>query len=112
MYNRHTELVVAISYYCEDKILFAKALSGAMYEIRSIQQRTNSSFWNKGGPAWQKTVITLLFDGIDPCDKEVLDVLAAIGIYQDGVMKKDVNNEEVRAHIVSNLNVYFERPWA
>ena len=38
-------------------------------------------------------------DGLDPCDKDVLDILATIGIYQDGVMKKDVDGKETVAHI-------------
>jgi chitin synthase len=38
-------------------------------------------------------------DGIDPCDKDVLDILATIGIYQDGVMKRDVDGKETVAHI-------------
>jgi chitin synthase len=45
----------------------------------------------------------LVFDGIDPCDKNTLDVLATIGIYQDGVMKKDVDGKETVAHIVSGF---------
>ena len=55
----------------------------------------------EGVPAWQKIVVVLIFDGIDPCDKETLDVLATIGVYQDGVMKKDVDGKETVAHIVS-----------
>jgi len=43
----------------------------------------------------------LVFDGIDPCDKNTLDLLATIGIFQDGVMKKDVDGKETTAHIVS-----------
>jgi chitin synthase len=45
----------------------------------------------------------LVFDGIDPCDKGTLDVLATIGIFQDGIMKKDIDGKETVAHIVSWL---------
>jgi chitin synthase len=41
----------------------------------------------------------LVFDGIDPCDKGTLDLLATVGIYQDGVMKKDIDGKETVAHI-------------
>ena len=74
MYNRHTELLIAITYYNEDKTLTARTLHGAMQNIRDIVNIKKSEFWNKGGPAWQKIVVALVFDGIDPCDKEVLDV--------------------------------------
>jgi chitin synthase len=51
------------------------------------------------GPAWQKIVVCLIFDGIDNVDKSVFDVLATIGIYQDGILKKDVNGKETVAHV-------------
>lgn len=104
MYNRHTELLIAITYYNEDKVLTARTLHGAMQNIRDIVNIKKTEFWNKGGPAWQKIVVCLVFDGIDPCDKDTLDVLATVGIYQDGVMKKDVDGKETVAHIVSFLH--------
>jgi chitin synthase len=99
MYNRHTELLIAITYYNEDKVLTARTLHGVMQNIREIVNLKKSEFWNKGGPAWQKIVVCLVFDGIDPCDKETLDVLATVGIFQDGVMKKDVDGKETVVHI-------------
>ncbi|KAF2840130.1 glycosyltransferase family 2 protein [Patellaria atrata CBS 101060] len=99
MYNRHTELLIAITYYNEDKILTARTLHGVMQNIRDIVNLKKSEFWNKGGPAWQKIVVCLVFDGIDPCDKGTLDLLATVGIYQDGVMKKDIDGKETVAHI-------------
>jgi len=101
MYNRHTELLIAVTYYNEDKVLTARTLHGVMQNIRDIVNLKKSEFWNKGGPAWQKIVVCLVFDGIDPCDKGTLDLLATIGIYQDGVMKKDIDGNETVAHIVS-----------
>jgi len=103
MYNRHTELLIAITYYNEDKNLTARTLHGVMQNIRDIVNLKKSEFWNKGGPAWQKIVVALVFDGIDPCDKDTLDVLATVGVYQDGVMKRDVDGKETLAHIVSDL---------
>jgi len=99
MYNRHTELLIAITYYNEDKVLTARTLHGVMQNIRDIVNLKKSEFWNKGGPAWQKIVVCLVFDGIDPCDKGTLDLLATVGIYQDGVMKRDIDGKETVAHI-------------
>lgn len=73
-----------------------------MQNIRDIVNLKKSEFWNKGGPAWQKIVVCLVFDGFEPCDKNTLDLLATIGIYQDGVMKKDVDGRETVAHVVSS----------
>ncbi|KAF2021019.1 glycosyltransferase family 2 protein [Aaosphaeria arxii CBS 175.79] len=99
MYNRHTELLIAITYYNEDKVLTARTLHGVMQNIRDIVNLKKSEFWNKGGPAWQKIVVCLVFDGIDPCDKGTLDLLATVGVYQDGVMKRDIDGKETVAHI-------------
>ncbi|KAK4114014.1 glycosyltransferase family 2 protein [Canariomyces notabilis] len=99
MYNRHTELLIAITYYNEDKVLLSRTLHGVMQNIRDIVNLKKSSFWNRGGPAWQKIVVCLVFDGIEKADKNVLDVLATIGVYQDGVVKKDVDGNETVAHI-------------
>lgn len=99
MYNRHTELLIAVTYYNEDKELTSRTLHGVMQNIRDIVNIKKSEFWNKGGPAWQKIVVCLVFDGIDPCDKGTLDVLATIGVYQDGIMKKDIDGKETVAHI-------------
>ncbi|KAJ6151499.1 Chitin synthase C [Penicillium chermesinum] len=87
MYNRHTELLIAITCRSENK------------NIRDIVSLKKSEFWTKGGPAWQKIVVTLVFDGIDPCDKNTLDVLATIGLYQDGLMKRSVDGRDTVAHI-------------
>jgi chitin synthase len=101
MYNRHTELLIAITYYNEDKVLTARTLHGVMQNVRDIVNLKKTEFWNRGGPAWQKIVVCLVFDGMDPCDKNTLDALATIGIFQDGVMKQDVDGRETVAHIVS-----------
>lgn len=100
MYNRHTELLIAVTYYNEDKVLTARTLHGVMQNIRDIVKLKKTEFWDRGGPAWQKIVVCLIFDGMDPCDKNTLDVLATIGVFQDGVMKQDVDGRETVAHIV------------
>lgn len=36
MYNRHTEMLIAITYYNEDKVLTARTLHGVMQNVRDI----------------------------------------------------------------------------
>ena len=43
--------------------------------------------------------MALVVDGLEAMDKTVLDILATIGVYQDGVMKKSVNGKNTVAHI-------------
>lgn len=100
MYNRHTELAIAVTYFNENKTLFCKTFHSIMKNIRDIVNLKKSEFWNKGGPAWQKIWVCFILDGIDPCDKAVLDCLATVGLYQDGIMKKDVDGRETKVHIV------------
>lgn len=102
-YGRDTELLIAITYYNEDRILLARTLHGVMLNIRDICKSKSSKFWRRsaeeGRPGWQRIVVALIFDGIDPCDKEVLDLLATVGVYQDGVMKRQVDGKDTVAHI-------------
>ncbi|KAK9427395.1 chitin synthase-domain-containing protein [Lipomyces doorenjongii] len=99
MYNRTTELLIAVTYYNEDKVLTARTLHGVMNNITDICKLRRTKFWNNNGPAWQKIIVCLIFDGIDPCDKNVLDMLATMGIYQDGIMRKDIDGNDTVAHL-------------
>ncbi|ETS87290.1 Chitin synthase 1 [Pestalotiopsis fici W106-1] len=99
IYNRHTELLIAITYYNEDKVLFARTLHGVMQNIRDIVNLKKSTFWTRGSAAWEKIVVCLVFDGVDKADPGVLDLLATVGVYQDDVRKHDVNGKDTTAHI-------------
>lgn len=66
-------------------------------------QLLRSKFWRRsaeeGRPGWQKIVVALVADGLDPMDKQVLDVLQTIGVFQDGILKKEVDGKKTAAHI-------------
>ncbi|KAF9043751.1 putativechitin synthase [Hymenopellis radicata] len=85
LYQRQTEILVAVTSYNEDKTLYARTLHGVMS--------------NNGSPGWQKIVVALVVDGLEAMDKSVLDVLATVGVYQDGVMKRQVDGKSTVAHI-------------
>lgn len=103
MYNRDTELLIAVTSYNEDKTLYARTLHGVMLNIRDICKTKQSKFWRRhaeeGNPGWKKITVALIVDGLEPMDKTVLDILATVGVYQDGVMKKEVDGKETVAHI-------------
>jgi len=101
MYNRYSELLVCITYYNEDKVLLTRTIHGVMQNIRDIVNLKKSTFWNKGGPAWQKIVVCVIMDGLECCDRDVLDIFATMGVYQDGVMMRDVDGSTTQAHLVS-----------
>ena len=103
IYNRETEILIAVTSYNEDKTLYARTLHGIMLNIRDICKTKQSKFWRRhteeGDPAWKKIVVALIVDGLEPMDKSVLDILATVGVYQDGVMKKQVDGKDTVAHI-------------
>ncbi|KAJ6614281.1 glycosyltransferase family 2 protein [Mycena sp. CBHHK59/15] len=102
-YNRDTELLIAVTSYNEDKTLYARTLHGVMLNIRDICKTKQSKFWRRtaeeGNPGWQKITVALIVDGLEAMDKSVLDILATVGVYQDGVMKKDIDGKPTVAHI-------------
>jgi chitin synthase len=74
-----------------------------MLNIRDICKTKSSKYWQKsaedGMPAWQRITVALIADGLEPMDKSVLDLLATVGVYQDGVMKSNVDGKPTVAHI-------------
>ncbi|KAH9179673.1 glycosyltransferase family 2 protein [Lactarius sanguifluus] len=103
MYNRETELLIAVTSYNEDKTLYSRTLHGVMLNIRDICKTKQSKYWRRsaeeGVPGWQRITVALIVDGLEAMDKTVLDLLATIGVYQDGVMKKQVDDKDTVAHI-------------
>ncbi|KAH7887783.1 glycosyltransferase family 2 protein [Phlebopus sp. FC_14] len=103
LYNRQTDLLIAVTSYNEDKILYARTLHGVMLNIRDICKTKQSKYWRRaaeeGMPGWQRITVALIVDGLEPMDKSVLDILATVGVYQDGVMKKQVDGKDTVAHI-------------
>ncbi|KAF9043755.1 chitin synthase [Hymenopellis radicata] len=103
LYQRQTEILVAVTSYNEDKTLYARTLHGVMLNVRDICKTKKSKYWRtqaeNGSPGWQKIVVALVVDGLEAMDKSVLDVLATVGVYQDGVMKRQVDGKSTVAHI-------------
>lgn len=77
------------------------ASTGVVRRVRADVSR--SKFWKRtveeGRPGWKRIVVALIADGLGPMDTNVLDVLATIGVYQDGVLKKAVDDKQTVAHI-------------
>ena len=84
MYNRQTELLIAVTSYNEDKTLYARTLHGVMINIRDICKTKQSKYWRRqaeeGNPGWKRITVALIVDGLEAMDKSVLDILATIGL--------------------------------
>ena len=103
LWGRQTDILIAVTSYNEDKTLYARTLHGVMLNIRDICKTKQSKYWKRtaeeGSPGWQRITVALIVDGLEPMDKTVLDVLSTVGVYQDGVMKKQVDGKDTVAHI-------------
>ncbi|CEH18098.1 glycosyltransferase family 2 protein [Ceraceosorus bombacis] len=97
MYNRHTEIHIAVTMYNEDEMLFTRTLHGVMKNIAHLCSRHKSRTW--GAEGWKKVVVTIIADGRKKIHPRVLDCLAALGVYQEGVAKNTVNGKQVQAHV-------------
>lgn len=97
------------SYYNEDKILVARTLHGLMTNVTDMVKSRYSEFRRMskagesgvatGDDSWKRIVVCLVFDGVEPADKASLDLLATLGIYQDGIMKSAVDGKDTVGHI-------------
>ncbi|KAF9143783.1 Chitin synthase, class 1 [Mortierella sp. GBA39] len=94
---RETELFIVMTMYNEDEVLFTRTMHGVMKNIRHLTTRDRSRTW--GPDAWKKVVVCIVSDGRTKINPKTLNVLAAMGVYQDGVAKNIVNDKPVTAHI-------------
>ncbi|GBC08513.1 hypothetical protein RclHR1_08180007 [Rhizophagus clarus] len=95
--RRPTELFIVLTMYNEDEILFARTFHGVVKNIGHLCTRDRSRVWGKDG--WKKVVVCIVSDGRQKINHRTLSYLAAIGVYQDGVAKNQVNGRDVTAHI-------------
>ncbi|KAI8098633.1 chitin synthase 1 [Halteromyces radiatus] len=95
--NRQTELFIVLTMYNEDEVLFARTMHGVMKNIAHLCSRDKSKTWGKGG--WEKIVVCIVSDGRTKIHPRTLSLLAALGVYQDGLAKNIVGDKPVTAHI-------------
>ncbi|GME93154.1 unnamed protein product [Ambrosiozyma monospora] len=94
---RETELVICITMYNEDEVALTRTLHAVFKNIAYLCKRKNSSTWGKD--AWKKVVVVIVADGRNKVSPGVLEVLSAIGVYQEGIAKSFVNKKEVKSHL-------------
>ncbi|KAK3714481.1 hypothetical protein LTR37_007787 [Vermiconidia calcicola] len=94
---RHTELFIVVTMYNEEDELFARTMMGVIKNIEYMNSRTSSKTWGK--EAWKKIVVCVVSDGRAKINPRTRAVLAAMGVYQDGIAKQQVNGDDVTAHI-------------
>lgn len=94
---RETEILIAITIYNENELLLARTLQGVFKNIKHLVMRNNSKTW--GPDSWKKVVVCVIADGRKKIDKRSQALMARLGVYQDGLAKNLVGNQDVHAHI-------------
>ncbi|CAO3600611.1 unnamed protein product [Absidia cylindrospora] len=95
--NRETELFIVLTMYNEDEVLFARTMHGVMKNIAHLCSRDKSKTWGSRG--WEKVVVCIVSDGRTKIHPRTLSLLAALGVYQEGLAKNIVGDKPVTAHI-------------
>jgi chitin synthase len=95
--NRETEVCICITMYNESEVDFTRTMHAVMKNIANLCQRKRSRMWGPEG--WKKVQVVIVSDGRAKINNNVLDVLGAMGVYQEGIAKSYVNNKEVKAHL-------------
>lgn len=95
--TRETELLICVTMYNENELDFTRTMHGVMRNVAHFCSRQKSRTWGKDG--WKKVVICIIADGRKKVHPRVLDALAAMGVYQDGIAKNLVNQREVTGHV-------------
>ncbi|KAF0536245.1 glycosyltransferase family 2 protein [Gigaspora margarita] len=94
---RTTELFIVLTMYNEDKDLLSRTFHGVVKNIAHLCSRERSRVWGKDG--WQKVVVCIVADGREIIDQGSLAYLAALGVYQSGIVMDEVRDVPVNAHI-------------
>ncbi|CAG8694697.1 12087_t:CDS:1, partial [Gigaspora rosea] len=96
-YERDTEIMVVITMYNENDSLFIKTMSSVVKNVAYICSKKNSGIW--GSEGWKKIVVLIVSDGRNKINKRTLNVLSAMGCYQDGIMQDRVRRKPITAHL-------------
>ncbi|KAI9009731.1 chitin synthase-domain-containing protein [Gaertneriomyces semiglobifer] len=95
--GRQTEMFIVMTMYNEDEYLFTKTFKAVMKNIAHMCSKKRNTMWGPDG--WQKVVVCVVSDGRTKINPRTLNVLGVMGVYQDGILKTSISDEEVSAHI-------------
>lgn len=97
LYGRSTELFIVMTMYNEDEDLFCRTMTAVMKNIAHLCSRDRSKTWGPDG--WKKVVVCVMSDGRSKINPRTLKVLGLMGLFQEDIMKTDVNGQKTQAHL-------------
>ncbi|KAK6457375.1 chitin synthase I [Scheffersomyces xylosifermentans] len=94
---RQTEMMIVVTMYNESDVLLARTLKGIFKNIKHLESRSRNETWGKD--SWKKVVVCIVSDGRTKINERAQALLAALGVYQDGLAKSRVDDKKVSAHV-------------
>ncbi|KAH9252860.1 hypothetical protein BASA81_009163 [Batrachochytrium salamandrivorans] len=95
-FGRAIEIFIVVTMYNEGEGAFLRTMFALLKNIRYLCAKTRYGWSTE---SWKKVVICIVADGRAKVHPVVLNVLEALGVYQEGLAQASVNGEETRAHI-------------
>ncbi|CAG8524650.1 9001_t:CDS:2 [Gigaspora margarita] len=91
--KRKTEIMIVITMYNEHDTLFIKTMTSVIKNVDYI-----CSKWPES-ESWKKIVVLIVADGRNKVNKQTLNVLSAMGCYQDRILQNRIGRKLVTAHL-------------
>ncbi|CAG8727771.1 36225_t:CDS:2, partial [Gigaspora margarita] len=91
--ERKTEIMIVITMYNEHDTLFIKTMTSVIKNVDYI-----CSKWPES-ESWKKIVVLIVADGRNKVNKWTLNILSAMGCYQDRILQNCVGRKHVTAHL-------------
>ncbi|EHK23187.1 glycosyltransferase family 2 protein [Trichoderma virens Gv29-8] len=89
---RRIKIMINVYMYNEDDIIFAKTMMSVFNNIQYLCKQ-----W--GPQSWKNVVVCILSAGRYNIDPQTKALLSCMGIYQEGIARRQVNGRNVVAHL-------------
>jgi len=97
--KRLTELMIVVTMYNEDDLLFARTMAGVFENIEYMCNGTGKYGGSFGKDGWKRIVVCVVSDGRAKLNERTKAVMTALGVYQEDIGTQDLNGKAVTAHI-------------
>jgi len=110
---RSTEIMIVLTMYNEDEVLFARTLRGVLANLADLAAREGDGPWGKG--SWKKVVVCIVSDGRSKLNPRTKALLTLLGVFQEDVARGTISDKQVMAHVYEvralvHLNTFFSCP--
>jgi chitin synthase len=96
---RKTELMIIVTMYNENDVLFARTMTGVFENIEYMCAGKGKLGGSFGKDGWKNILVCIVSDGRTKLDERTKALLTALGVFQDDLATQKVNNKDVTAHI-------------